>query len=154
MIYIEEIKNLRLSIDRVAQLVKVLPEEKIAGGAFYLRSNEVDSCYKSLLLAKAWCGKILGRLGEQTPYKNDGNRHEVKDIEPTDTKADVREIGGTLYESKNHIEKVDYLRQEIQDLIDLLNEHHWLEQKNAYTHLCEARFWLGFELERTKNNSK
>ena len=29
-----------------------------------------------------------------------------------------------------------------------------IARTNCYTHLCEARFWLGFELQRIKEEGK
>lgn len=137
--------------------------------------KEINKCYDSLILAKAWLGKVLGELGEATPYFKDGNRHELKDIEPTaDTvKKGIKEMVSvnwfdngievwkkTQYEPKNHIEKVDWLRQTIQTAV--LNDIKNLELKgsrelaiartNCYNHLSEARFHLGFELQKIKEN--
>lgn len=173
----DELKQLRIGIDRIAQLVNQMRPVDLAkeldyplfSGALPLRSPQIVSCYNSLLLAKAWLGTLLGELGNETPYKNDGNRHEVKDIEPTDAKAIVPTVDeSTVYGQKNNVEKVDYLRQEIKKcvdaLIDLPKMYADTEadaevlkkcvhiKNNAYTHLYEARFHLGFELQRLKND--
>lgn len=157
----DEIKQLRIGIDRIAQLVYQLNPIKAVPPVFKdlspSRSVEIVDCYKSLLLAKAWSGKMLGELGNETPYKNDGNRHEVKDIEPADDKAIVPTVDeSTVYGQKNNIEKVDYLRQEIQKCVLVLVNIppvNKVTKNNVYTHLCEARFHLGFELERKRNES-
>lgn len=205
----EEIKELRLKIDGLSQLVKPLrgeskylinikskPEHldvenwmKIFEQRNYLfvnsndemsreltQSNEIQKCYDSLILAKAWLGKMLGELGEATPYANDGNRKEVKDIEPAADTYEVKlattqvgEISVSYPEysallGMNHIEKVDWLRTEIEKVINevkqignapnppMLNREISIARTNAYNHLCEARFWLGFELQRIKEN--
>ena len=60
----------------------------------------------------------------------------------------------------NYIEKVDWLREEIEKV---QKETHNLSNCGTpisgllawnfiYQHLCEARFWLGFELGRIKGN--
>lgn len=153
-------------------------------------SKEIEKTHDSLILAKAWLGKILGELGESTPYTNDGLRELIGDIEPTADKAilsnglnentqeglsqgyfkfsDVVKEEG--FKNKNHIERVDWLREEIKSLIeDLdnieisiydLNElrgfKSFLVKKNSvnnvYNYLSEARFWLGFELARIRDN--
>jgi hypothetical protein len=141
--------------------------------------KEIGKATDSLYLAKAWLGKVLGELGTESPYVNDGNRKDVTDIEPA---ADVNnevpfgDSEGSLWRDKNHIEKVDWLRSSIEEIIKEVKEiptgsnqagvnpdntssikfvpfsrEFAIARTNCYTHLCEARFWLGFELERVKN---
>lgn len=175
----EDIKQLRKNIDGLAQLTKSLKtiKENIRigknrGGQTVpiwksLNSKEIEKAVDSLYLSKCWLGKILGELNEPTPYKNDGNRKTIKDIEPT---ADVnKEIPfgdkeGDLWRDKNHIEKVDWLRGEIEKLsntiMDLKSNTHTISYiasiatTSCFNYLCEARFWLGFELERIRNENK
>lgn len=139
-----------------------------------VENKELDKCYDSLILAKAWLGKILGELGEETPYKNDGNRSTVEDIEPT---SDVNNkmindlkdsnIGlwfeFTSWKEASHIEKVDIVRERIKLQIDKFTSLMCgsnLEistigiQENIHQYLTEARFWLGFELQRIKEESE
>ena len=198
----EEIKNLRVKIDGLSQLVKqlkspckyVVPLSVIPDGVsavdviemfkqqlpvlfvednpdsvHKINSNEIDKCYDSLILAKAWLGEILGKIGEETPYKNDGNRKTVDDIEPTADKdifiSDFPIAPDNWTEegpvTASHIEKVDWLRQEIQKV---QKEVHavsdcgtpvsgLLAWNFVYQYLCEARFWLGFELKRIKESN-
>lgn len=129
-----------------------------------LESKEIQKAYDSLILAKAWLGKILGELGNPTPYQNDGKRKDVKDIEPTAdrtyTNYSEKLAEQNLDWSKmSHIEKVDWLRQEIQHKIHLVEQSIFVEKPtrefaisrtNVYNHLSEARFWLGFELQRIR----
>lgn len=138
-------------------------------------SIEINKAFDSLMLAKAWLGKLLGELGEETPYKNDGNRKTKDDIEPT---ADVSLKGEELFRKEfhlpyweqeySHIEKVDWLRQEIQKLNDIFLKIDWLDwydpkltsmldlllpmRSLVFQYLSEARFQLGFELQRVKEN--
>jgi hypothetical protein len=129
--------------------------------------REVEKATDSLYLAKAWLGKLLGELGTATPYVNDGKRKEVKDIEPTqDVHKGIPHLleKGNWNTEYNHIEKVDWLRTEIEKIIVDLTKWYThtptptrefaIARTNSYTHLCEARFQLGFELERLKNNKK
>ena len=60
----------------------------------------------------------------------------------------------------SHIEKVDWLRTEIQKIIDNTTDFSQekedieLEQSFVYKYLCEAKFWLGFELSRYRDENK
>jgi hypothetical protein len=145
--------------------------------------KEIEKSVDSLYLAKAWLGIMMKELGEPTPYVNDGKRKTVEDVEPTVDVAiaiggmsapfnketskfnhiDTWELNGRSmhdYDNFNHIEKVDWLRQEIQSIIDgdydfcENNPRIELEQGFVYKHLCEARFWLGFELARVREVHK
>jgi hypothetical protein len=71
--------------------------------------------------------------------------------------------------NKNHIQKVDWLREEIKKCVQTISKFYVVYQKDVYNngsekqiningalkmsyqHATEARFWLGFELERIKN---
>lgn len=242
----EQIKELRVKLDGLAQLVKSLTGPVFAIDtalipynldidAFIqkwkensnfmipislnkaiesINSHELGKSYDSLILAKAWLGKILGELGESTPYGNDGQRKTIEDIEPTADKAkvvpelrnlvppgavcsgemvDTWELNGKPmddYDNMNHIERVDWLRESIKNLAENLpNYEEWLQEQidNFYTtvkedskenfsnkeeefmsslpilefefslvykYLCEARFWLGFELQRIREHGK
>lgn len=189
----EQIKELRVKIDGLSQLVEYLRpieytlNEKELEHYNYLysktpngvisqtsksNSHQINKCHESLILAKAWLGKILGELGETTPYFTDGNRHELKDIEPT---ADTDRVSknNLAYETLNHIEKVDWLREEIKNTLDNLPslkdivkfrddykatlrplDDLYLYRCLVVQYLSEARFWLGFELQRIKEESK
>jgi hypothetical protein len=186
----EQIKNLRIKIDGLAQLTKGLkplenevcnpPDYEIE--LFNSNSKEIEKAVDSLYLAKAWLGKVLGELGNENPY---GSGYKTKeDIVPTQDVSSVKEMlkEGTAFiqekhepinwETANHIQKVDWLRTEIQKLdievhdlvysksstIGLLHKSDGyyralsLMEGLVRQHLSEARFWLGWELERIKNN--
>ena len=201
----DKIKELRIRIDGLSQLVKELKPfqkwrldiSKIPDGLtleqhleIFNKENvdlsnsiepipnqykELEKSYDSLILAKCWLGKVLGELGEETPYKNDGKRKDVKDIEET---ADTQELtyakgstdnhNGILnYENKTHIEKIDCLREEIKKVVDVIAKDMPTTMldfaqlktisncfKTTYQHLSEARFWLGFELSRCRDEEK
>ena len=203
----EEIKHLRIKIDGLAQLTKDLGEWKyyldlkdipegvtiedyakskgkiLSNCGYKHKTQQVADATKSLYFAKAWLGKMLGELGSENPYKS--GYKTVEDIERT---ADVDEGYNSLvgynhlmfkyeWEQKNHIEKVDWLRTEINKISSELtrqkgriqfltlsledykeedndskdrNYNMWNCINNTYNYLCEARFNLGFELERLK----
>lgn len=165
---IQEIKELRIKIDGLSQLAKELkPISSYTpkfGDAYPDNSKEIKKAYDSLILAKAWLGKVLGELGTESPYTNDGNRKDVKDIEEVVDKAYILESYSEHIGFKSdlsHIEKVDWLREEIKvlflelqniELSDLENNISPYLLNNISTYLSESRFWLGFELQRIKEN--
>ena len=178
---IQEIKQLRTQIDGLAQLAKELkpldalwgdPNKAPENAAFkhiMVNSKEIEKAVDSLLLAKAWLGIVLKELGNESPYPKDGTRKTVDDIESTaDTypgEVNDYKIGDKwriegLDREPNHIEKVDWLRTEIQKIIDNTEDfsenldYIELEQGFVYKYLCEARFWLGFELSRYRDENK
>jgi hypothetical protein len=163
---VQIIKGLRLNIDGIAQLIH---DYNGQNSCISMRTMQIYEAKKSVLLAKAWLGKVLGLLGQETPYKNDGNRHSVSDIEPTDARKDLDYTNIEGWKEKNEVEKVDCIRQLIQEVINKLEEVkpskeviQMASEKvgrivtftgNTHMYLIEARFHLGFELERIRLNS-
>ena len=195
---VQQIKELRVKIDGLHQLTKELrplilddgndytwglkdinpenePDGKI-GLDYFLTANskEINKSTDSLIMAKAWLGKLLKQLGEKSPYSS--GKKTVEDIEPTADAAHLNEgiseysniqvqlgvnpseiFNAEIYKRKNHIEKVDWLRSEIQKVIDELSFRKdrtlnaWNATNMAYNHLCEAKMWLGFELGRVRD---
>jgi hypothetical protein len=181
----KEIKELRTKIDGLAQLTKelkpiwntslTLDENSFVGSgeaeiflndatiSKLINSKEIDNATQSLYMAKAWLGELLGFIGETTPYKNDGNRKTVEDIEPVAQEhTGIPHLleKGNWNTDYNHIEKVDFLREEIKETIEQLDplfssirgavpRTFWLGSF-AEKYLIEARFHLGFELQRCK----
>lgn len=177
----EKIKKLRIRIDAIAQLtgslITDLPTEtdkRLFGEEFEgFLTDEIKRATHSLYKGKAWLGKLLGELGAETPYKKDGKRKSVEDIEETsDTAKETENFPLDNKEWKDRIqkvssvEKVDWLRQEIKAVIEeiinldkdvlivIKSREGYIARTNAYTHLCEARFELGFELERIRKEKK
>lgn len=165
---ITEVKKLRVSIDGLSQLTRGLnPVE----GEMY--SDQVHGAAETLIFAKAWLGKVLGKLNVPTPYANDGNRKTVADIEPTaDVSATIPlptliidksngEEDDLPWTKRSHIEKIDWIREEVGGLqkkivdLDLGSRDRELSiaRTNVYNYLCESRFYLGFELGRLKDES-
>ena len=141
-----EIHELRTRIDGLAGLVESL------GTA----SMNIYESRKSLLLAKAWLGKVLAELGEETPYKKDGNRKTVEDVEPTADKSKLDSIGIDWNEA-SLIEKIDWLREEISKIDGFDSKQMSGVAQEATNmsvrHLYEARFHLGFALSQLKDQA-
>ena len=197
---VEQIKELRVKIDGLYQLTKELilqnpsrsPEGAYIPGMrrpipnedYWVKSKEIEESVKSLLLSKAWLGKLLGEIGSDNPYSS--GKKEVEDIEPTadvagyvktNTVIGAKDPEGNIitlnndktYSNKSHIEKVDWLRSELQGVIDELsfrkgrtlngineewfNYNAWNATNMAYNHLCEAKMWLGFEFGRIRDEA-
>ena len=186
----EQIKELRIKTDGFAQLCKelkpILVQEQNKPD-YHKNSKEIEKAVDSLYLGKAWLGKLMGELGNENPY---GSGYKTKeDIVPTQDVAKKEDNGDCIYpflitvkeyENKNHIEKVDWLRTEIESLVkeviaipvgetvriididgvlpeqqkfSAFSREFAIARTNCYTHLSEARFWLGFEMERIKNEN-
>lgn len=179
----EQIKQLRVEIDGLTQLCEGLnPYKNLGAGEILplLYSDEILESIKSLKLSKAWLGKELGSLGSENPY---GSGYKtVEDIVPETDKAlvicgamsieeeitpklkavDTFTLNGKImneYSQMSHIEKVDWLREEIKAVAQRLsntinyNEFGVSNGELATIYLQEARFWLGFELGRIRDES-
>ena len=163
----EEYKELRVNIDALYQLTKELkPLKGVNYANIYVEENskQIEDAAHSLIYAKAWLGKVLGELGSKNPY---GSGYKtVEDIIPTQdvAKLDVftnyeEEQLKLDYKESSHIEKVDWLRAAIEKQTKRVLPSHpnakfqlrFLYEQKAHEHLCEARFALGFEMERIKN---
>ena len=239
---IQQIKELRVRIDGLYQLTNNLQPFSTKGSVVSKwNSQEIEESVKSLLLAKAWLGKLLGELNpihtvgknfssftvnmmdlstikgeyadaeiipgfnylyksrvvflEETSEDSEGNawgivrlvtadpndhieisnnpyssgKKEVKDIELTADTLDMGEAISRKYtlstvaqlQEMNHIEKVDWLRSEIQSVINDILQYTQKYQEGwvaiyalrAEQHLCEAKMWLGFEFARIKEEN-
>lgn len=172
----EQIKELRVKIDGLSQLTKqmlVVVGVDMHGVEIKFQPVEIGECYKSLILAKAWLGKVLEELGTENPYKS--GYKEVKDIEPTADKDTPK-----VWHLETHIEKVDWLRQEIETVVNEIKQipvgdtvrvvdvngvipeqskfvpfsrEFAIARTCSYTHIRQAKFWLGFELQRIRENN-
>lgn len=171
----EKIKEIRINIDGLYQLTEELkPLKGLNYANVYVEENskQIEDAAHSLIYAKAWLGKVLGELGAENPYKS--GYKTAADIEPTQDVADkiiVKYPDSLLCEQdpKNgsepksrqpsHIEKVDWLRTEIQEIYNAFDSLNLQEtptnslnffRQYVLKYLAEARFALGFELQRIK----
>ena len=135
-----KIKSLRIDIDALANAVTV-----------NRRSTETDNAIKSLLLAKCWLGKLLGELGEETPYNF---AYAADQIPPTTDVTDqkIDRIDDQL--SNKYVAFVGKLRSEIEAVSNAVNRlPSNISVQYCTQHLSEARFHLGFELGRIRELS-
>lgn len=136
-------------------------------------ASELHLCSNSLRLAKARLGKILGLIGESSPYQNDGKRQTVEDIEPASDKAVLgfEGLGHAFKTKQTYIEKIDWLREKIgeirKDCLELVSElldqridldvsamDLFLQCQTSIVELDNARFYLGFELGGIREENK
>lgn len=131
--------------------------------AIETRVFKVEETTEKLKYAKAWMGKMLGALDVPTPYKNDGKRKTRADIEETADQGTefLNEYSILDNLSTSEVEAVDYLREVIKELVTEiesmssreLGHNYSIARTLAYQYLCEARFELGFTLEKMKKGS-
>ncbi len=178
----KEIKEIRVKLDELTQLIESLKpikaptaifiEESEEGTkektgefsgvtAIWIQKNseEIEDAVKSLKLSKMWLGKILKELGIANPYPQSKNPANEK-IEPT---ADVAknltiEVDGG-WQELTHIQRVKYLRAEIErtenELKELSRPSYKLPKESLYNSISsciEAGMWLGMELGRIRDN--
>lgn len=176
------LNGLRLEIDGTYQLVKEIKSindyeinkrnsdvvGKIAKERDFnvvaINSSELKHCERSLLLAKAWIGKLLGELGGESPYKNDGKRTDVASIEKTDAVNQEGLINNEIWNEKNVIQKVDWLRQRVAEIADKVKTiDHDTKLATREQNICRSEIWknlvnarldLGFELQRIKEQGE
>ena len=130
---------------------------EINGIPYQQNSEPIKEAKQSLLFAKAWVGKLVDSLEVPTSHNNEKGRNE--DIEPIDTKVDIAAWEEKMqWSSKNHIEKVDFLRGRIKELVkevkefsDSLSRSGAIARTQIEIYLEEATINLGFELERVRN---
>ena len=161
-----QIKQFRVKVDGVNQLLQTMKPvpTKVEAQTVFVASDELLKTSEKLLFAKAWAGKLLAAIGTPTPYKNEGVRKTVADIEPTaDVAKKVEDFplvpdDAVDVASFNHIEKIDFLRGEIKAFVEYVEKidtkdksrEFAIARTNVYNYLCEASMWLGFELQRIK----
>ena len=176
---INSIKQLRLQLDGLGQMVhnlKPIGEIKHLGSSlttdavdyharFSANSPEITRAKTDVFFAKGWCGQLLSQLGKPTPYQNDGKRENVEDIEPADDHISEFEDEAS-YGDKNHIQKVDWLRQALgvhkaQVLQWSMSPHTYVIYQHAlicvqqiWVRLTDARMSLGFEMQRISEEAE
>ena len=142
----DQIKALRQQMDGLGQAMKTLPMTK-----------DTLSAADDMFFAKAWLGKTLGELKVETPYKNEGKRENVEDIEPTADQTNIEMHKD--WEDYTEIKKIDWIREQIGETVKrldiLLTEDQGTKAgvfvRWSYKFACESRFWLGFRLEAIRN---
>ena len=143
-VVIKEIKVIRLGLDAI---------HSKAASHFGGRS-EISKC---VFVSKAWLGKVLAQLGTPNPYPK---AKTIRTIPPTQDVADVNLYAFGL---KDELEKVNYLRDQLQLSVDEIDSLDFDDLKiinprllaiartSSYINACEARFALGNELAIIRN---
>lgn len=129
-------------------------------------SNSIVTESRELSLAKTncqsafmWCGQhIKFSEGTESPYKNNGKRTSIKDIEPM-----FEGTEDTLLLSGNIVKDIDGMREFLEKRILLLTDYLSepktedegvaviLSAMNIYIHMTETKMWLGMELGRLRD---
>lgn len=148
---VSDIRYLRLQVDHIYNSCHLVN-----------RSAEIVKAMNSLLIAKAWMGKMLQALGEQNPYAESHNpQSPVIEKAAEETTSNMLSV----FEDENVMTqtgRVKYLRSMISETMNTArivisgNEGYNAEKKMksfeamypyfALQHLEEAKMWLGWEL--------
>ena len=146
-----DIRYLRLQVDHIYNSCHLVN-----------KSPEIVKAMDSLLIAKAWMGKMLQAIGEQNPYAESHNpQSPVIEKAADETTSNMLSV----FESENVMTqtgRVKYLRSMISETGSIARivisgkEGYNVEKKMksfeamfpyfALQHLQEAKMWLGWEL--------
>ena len=148
---VSDIRYLRLQVDHIYNSCHLVN-----------KSAEIVKAMNSLLIAKAWMGKMLQAIGEQNPYAESHNpQSPVIEKATEETTSDMLSV----FEGENVMTqtgRVKYLRSMISETMNIARivisgkEGYNAEKKMksfeamypyfALQHLEEAKMWLGWEL--------
>lgn len=156
---IEKIKAYRIKIDMLCNSINTLA-----------KSREVSLSFTNTQRAKMFLGKVLGELGNPTPYpQSDTPASSV--IEPQAEHGNETVFNDSIV---GHVAQVKFLRAEIDKLAEELHQfarldfydtlgtvsNKLIEKKinmffdASYLELTESRMWLGMELDRVRSTKK
>ena len=129
-------------------------------------SREISLCHTHLQRSKMWLGKVLQNLKEANPYPDSSNP-ESKSIEPQAEHSSKTNYDGLPKDDDEHLARVKDFRSAIQTIIsycqcvaggplDIDGEKHKVDRarecgKISFDALEEAKMWLGWELDRIRN---
>ena len=115
--------------------------------------RELEEAKKHLILAHKWLGKIIEYTTAETYLDDD----KVNPLIMNDV------YNESEFESKNYIEKINYLIDKINEIIKTkpldfdfsesdtpFETAYTHEEYNLFQHLTEATFWLELEIDRVK----
>lgn len=122
------------------------------------KTRATSIAYTELEMSRLWMGELLSYLNSPNPYaEKDGNRKTKKDILPS---SDV-DKGARFSLVGNQIERADALREWLGKYADIdtwfsevlpLRHPQYACILNIYTHLSQARMYLGVYLKEIKEN--
>lgn len=134
-------------------------------------SPEMDRFADSLKMGKSWLGKVLGKLPKQTDTIPK-DLHELKKMQETlcaspyfssellneriEPEADITEDSlEPLFDDKTRNSRVliikslrAHMTKKLEELEDIKKHYGGIEITFAEKYLTEAKFWLGWELNR------
>jgi len=133
---INEFRSIRSKIDGLYNLADSL--KPITKTQSKTNSIEITMGCCSLRLAKAWLGECLEVLGKDSKHrKKDGKRKSVKDINPIEDISLPQTMDEIIdWNCKNHIEKVDYIREEISNIFSIIPDYSEWVSDYAYNNIC------------------
>lgn len=116
-----------------------------------LNNHNIEKAYDNLILSKEWLGELL--------FEATDDKANFKEFKPSPELALIKEI--TNYKGFTNEAKIEYLIKEVNktanSVLELesgkLTEAIWTDYMHeiklfAYKNLCEARFYLQFELKQ------
>jgi hypothetical protein len=103
----DQIKELRVRIDGLSQLTQELKpinkNEEFKAFPEYINSKEIEKTYNSLILAKAWLGKVLGELAEKEFKIDLEKEYTFKVFKCRDEYEEVTCLGKDLSKNKKQL---------------------------------------------------
>lgn len=142
---------------------------ELTGYREQVNSEELKRTEKHLLLAKAWGGEMLKILnGRKSPYVASYSAVVARDIVAPQDRVDVQAWEKrNNWKDINHIQRVVFLRKSFEEIKEIVSgwfppttEEHKMSvedgrdldiaRSNMHNHITEARFCLGYELQRIK----
>ena len=147
---VKQIKENRVTLDFITKMAKS-----------HLKLGAHEALFNSLFIGRAWLGKLLAELNEKNPYANEDQIKDASQIPPTaDTKEEDLQFGREKYDFGllGIVDAIIKLRSSVEEQIQFLTEmdasvsrDFSIARTNAYTNLCEAKFYLGQELSNKRN---
>ena len=78
-----------MNVQKGIEINRIVQHRLLVDGLCVILNHPTTPEESSLRLAKAWLGAMLGELGKESPYRNDGKRETAKDVEPAAETAQV-----------------------------------------------------------------
>lgn len=146
---IAEIKKFRIKFDKVLYFLGKIK-----------RTSEITLAFQGMQMSRGWLGKVLAELKAENPYPK---ANKVEDIPPTADTWTPQSNGQTWVNDVPHLVQINNMRNDIQELIDILDKMVYaLVIKYpkvsgflffSFKWASEAKMWLGFELQNMREKA-